>query len=89
MGRWSDGAGLAVGAVCQLALLPALYFLIQRVTGDLDVSRPARELADSVDGAAFMVVALMVTLPRRWSRSSSTEVSCCGPPLGASERAGR
>lgn len=59
--RWSDAAGLAAGAACQLLILPAMYFVIQRVTGDLDVSRPARELAERVDGAAFVVVALVVT----------------------------
>ena len=39
--RPNDGAGLAVGALCQLVALPTLYFLIQRLTGDLDVSRAA------------------------------------------------
>lgn len=59
--RWPDAAGLVAGAVCQLLALPALYFLVQRLTGDLDVSRPARELADRVDGAALVLVALAVT----------------------------
>ena len=59
--RPSDGAGVAVGALCQLVALPALYFLIQRLTGDLDVSRPARQLAEDFDGAAFVVVGLMAT----------------------------
>ena len=59
--RPSDGAGLAVGVLCQLLALPALYFLIQRLTGDLDVSRPARQLAEDFDGAAFVVVGLMAT----------------------------
>ena len=59
--RPSDGAGVAVGVFCQLLALPALYFLIQRLTGDLDVSRPARQLAEDFDGAAFAVVGLMAT----------------------------
>ena len=59
--RPSDGAGVAVGVLCQLLALPALYFLIQRLTGDLDVSRPARQLAEDFDGAAFVVVGLMAT----------------------------
>ena len=59
--RWRDGAGLAVGVACQLLVIPALYFLIERVTGDLDVARAARELASRVDGAAFVVFALVVT----------------------------
>lgn len=59
--RPRDGAGLAVGVLCQLAVLPALYFLIQRLTGDLDVSGPARQLAEDFDGAAFVVVALVAT----------------------------
>lgn len=33
--RGVDAAGLAVGAGCQLLVLPAMYFLIQRLTGDL------------------------------------------------------
>ncbi len=59
--RRLDAAGLAVGAACQLAVLPALYLVIQRLSGDLDVSRPARELTERVDGVALVVVALVVT----------------------------
>lgn len=59
--RWADALGLAAGAACQLLILPAMYFVIQRLTGNLDVSRPARELAESVEGAAFVIVALAVT----------------------------
>ena len=59
--RWWDAAGLAVGVICQLVALPALYFLIQELTGDPDVSRPARQLTDGVEGAAFILVALVVT----------------------------
>ena len=59
--RWRDGAGLAVGVACQLLILPAMYFLIERITGDLDVDRAARELAARVDGSAFVVFALAVT----------------------------
>lgn len=60
--RRSDATGLAVGAACQLLALPALYFLIQRLTGDLDVSGAARDLTDRVDGAAFAVVAVIAVL---------------------------
>lgn len=59
--RPTDSAGLAVGAACQLLILPAMYFLIQRLTGDLDVSGPARDLTDRVDGIALVVVCLVVT----------------------------
>lgn len=59
--RRIDAAGLAAGAACQLLVLPAMYFLIQRLTGDLDVSGPARELTERVDGVALVVVALVVT----------------------------
>ena len=58
--RWSDAAGLAVGATCQVVAVPVLYFSIQELTGDLDVSRPARQLTDGVEGAAFILVALVV-----------------------------
>jgi len=60
-GRWPDVAGAAAGAGCQLVALPALYFLIQRLTGDLDVSGPARDLTDRVDGVALVLVAVVVT----------------------------
>ena len=59
--RRSDAAGVAVGVICQLVALPALFFLVQELTGDLDVSRPTRQLTDGVDGAAFVLVALIVT----------------------------
>lgn len=59
--HWSDAVGSLAGAGCQLLVLPALYFLIQRLTGDLDVSGPARDLTDRVDGAAFVLVAVVVT----------------------------
>lgn len=63
-GLWSrgwDGAGLAVGVICQLVLMPALFFVVRELAGDLDVSRPTRQLTDGLDGAAFIVVALVVT----------------------------
>lgn len=58
----SDTIGFLVGAACQLLAVPALYFLIQRLTGDLDVSGPARELTERVDGAALVIVAVFVAL---------------------------
>ena len=63
-GLWSrpaDAAGVAVGVICQLLALPALFILVQQLTGDLDVSRSARQLTDGVDGPAFILVALVVT----------------------------
>ena len=57
-----DALGLVAGVVCQLVVIPVLYLLVQLVTGDLDVERPARELADRAHGAGFVVLALLVVL---------------------------
>jgi len=53
--------GSLSGAGRQVLALPALYFLIQRLTGNLDVTGPARDLTDRVHGAAFVLVAVVVT----------------------------
>ena len=54
-------AGL-VGAACQLLAFPLLYLVLQGVFGDLDVGRPARELAARAAGWDFLVLALLVSL---------------------------
>ena len=55
-----DAVGLAIGAACQVVLIPLLYLLIQLLTGELDVEGPARELADRAHGAGFVVLAVLV-----------------------------
>jgi len=58
--RAADTSGFAVGAACQLLAVPLLYWLLQQLTGDLDVDGPARELTDRAQGPAFVVLALLV-----------------------------
>ncbi len=60
--RPRDLYGLAVGAACQVIAVPAFYWLLQRLTGDLDVDGPARELTDRAQGPALVVLALLVIL---------------------------
>ena len=58
-----DAAALVAGAACQLALLPALYWLLQHLTGALDVSGPARDLTGRAGSTATLVIlALLVSL---------------------------
>lgn len=58
--RGSDAWGLAIGAACQLLAVPALYFVIQQFTGELDIDGPARALAGRAHGPAFLVLAALV-----------------------------
>ena len=61
--RKGDWLFLVVGVASQLILLPVLYWLIQLLTGPLDVAAPARKLADRAGSdAAFVLLALLVTL---------------------------
>ncbi len=57
-----DLVGIPLGVACQVLAIPLLYFVIQRLTGPLDVSGPARELTDKADGGAFVVLGLLVVL---------------------------
>jgi uncharacterized protein len=59
LGDWRAGL---VGAACQLLAFPLLYVVLQAVLGDLDVGRPARELAARATGWEFLVLALLVSL---------------------------
>lgn len=56
-----DGWAVAIGAICQLVAFPLLYLALQAVFGDLDVGRPARELADRASGWEYLVLALLVS----------------------------
>lgn len=60
--RWVDvPVGVVTGVGLQLLLLPALYWLLQRVTGPLDVDGPAAELADRAGGIpGWLLFALVV-----------------------------
>ena len=59
---WSDvPVGLVSGAVLQLAVLPVVYWVLQLVTGPLDVDGPAKDLAAEVDGpASWIAIALVI-----------------------------
>lgn len=53
--------GLAIGAACQLVMVPALYWLIFKAVGAQDVSAEARELTDrATDPLSILLVFLIV-----------------------------
>ena len=56
-----DGWGAIAGAVCQLAVFPVLYLVLESIIGELDAGRPARELAARASGWSFVVLAVLVT----------------------------
>lgn len=60
--RWVDvPVGVVTGVGLQLLLLPGLYWLLQQVTGPLDVDGPASELADRAGGnPGWLLFALVV-----------------------------
>ena len=59
--RWVDvPVGVLSGVGLQLAVLPAIYWLVQLVTGPLDVEGPATELADRAGGPAGWVLFAVV-----------------------------
>ena len=62
-GRWVDVAiGAVAGAFGQVALVPAVGFLLRPILGDPDVSGPAEELFDKASGASSAVLFLFVVL---------------------------
>lgn len=61
--RWVDvPAGLIVGVATQLVLIPALYLPFRGVIDDDDLSGPARDLLDGVEGAGLIAMALSVII---------------------------
>ncbi|HEY6533170.1 MAG TPA: type II CAAX endopeptidase family protein [Acidimicrobiales bacterium] len=53
--------GLAVGAACQLVMVPALYWLVFKAIGVKDVSAEARELTDrATDPLSILLVFVIV-----------------------------
>ena len=74
--RWSDlgwGArardawgGLWVGVVCQMFVVPVIYLPLLLRDDDLDISAPARELADKADGLGgilLLVLSVVIGAP--------------------------
>lgn len=63
--RWPDlPVGVALGLVVQLAVLPAVYWPILRLTGQTndDLARPAQALADKAQGPLGWVVLTLVVV---------------------------
>jgi uncharacterized protein len=56
-----DSWGALAGAACQLAAFPLLYMILETIVGELDVGRPARELAERASGWSFVLLAVLVT----------------------------
>ena len=53
--------GLAIGAACQLVMVPALYWLVFKAVGARDVSADARELTDrATDPLSILLVFVIV-----------------------------
>jgi membrane protease YdiL (CAAX protease family) len=64
--RWTDlPVGVALGAATQLALVPLLYLPFRSLIDEDDLSGPARELFDRVNGAglAAMAVGVIIVAP--------------------------
>jgi uncharacterized protein len=57
-----DWWGGLAGAACQLLVFPLLYLALQALFGDLDVDRPARELAARADGWDFVILGVLVSV---------------------------
>lgn len=61
--RWRDTViGLPVGLAMQVLMVPAIYLIINRFVGELDVSGPARELVGRASGASQLLLALGLIL---------------------------
>jgi len=59
--RWIDApVGLAIGVVTQVALIPLLYVPIFWLTGDRDLSAPARGLTDRATDPAGVVLLVAI-----------------------------
>lgn len=61
-GSLRDGTWLAIGVLCQVIAIPLLYFVIELITGSLDVGAPARELTERFDGLGYVVLAVLVVV---------------------------
>ena len=52
--------GLAVGVFCQLAMVPALYFLLSKLIGVKDVSAAARQLTDRASSPISIILLFLI-----------------------------
>lgn len=61
--RWSDiPIGLAVGVATQLLIIPLLYIPIFWLTGDRDISAPARSLTDRATDPTGVVLLILIVV---------------------------
>lgn len=70
--NWRDAVGLSVrpahdlvlgvplGIATQLLAIPGLYWLIERITGPLDIEAPAQRLIDRANGAGWIALIVVV-----------------------------
>jgi membrane protease YdiL (CAAX protease family) len=64
--RWVDLAGLPLGVACQLLLVPAIYWPLQRIWPDAfssdEIEQRARDLWDKANGGWIIVLIVVVAL---------------------------
>jgi len=60
--RWSDLAGVPVGVVCQLLLVPLIYLPLQQFIDQDKLEEPVRRVTDSAHGAAFIALTIVVVI---------------------------
>lgn len=64
--RWIDLVGLPLGVACQLVLVPAVYWPLQRVWSETfssdDIEQRARDLWDKAHGGWIVVLIVVVAL---------------------------
>jgi membrane protease YdiL (CAAX protease family) len=52
--------GLAIGVFCQLAMVPALYFVLSKIIGVKDVSAAARQLTDRASSPISIILLFLI-----------------------------
>jgi membrane protease YdiL (CAAX protease family) len=61
--RWTDAvAGVPIGVVCQLLLVPLIYLPLQQFVSKHDLEAPVRRVTDSAHGAGFIALAIVVVV---------------------------
>jgi membrane protease YdiL (CAAX protease family) len=61
--RWSDPvAGLPIGVVCQLLLVPLIYLPLQQFVDQRQLEEPVRKVTDSAHGPAFILLSIVVVV---------------------------
>ena len=60
--RWVDLAGLLVGVITQLVLLPLLYLPFRSLIDEDELSKPAEELMSGIHGAGLVAMGIGVVV---------------------------